>query len=44
MTCDKCGYHPRESDKHTIVMNDGTEYSYDIIHVICYQCGYEWVE
>ena len=41
--CD-CGYQPRASDCHEVVMDDDTEYSYVILHVVCYSCGNEWVE
>ena len=34
--CD-CGYQPRNSDCHEVV-------EHDVVHVVCYQCGKEWVE
>lgn len=34
--CEKCGYYPRRKDRHVI-----DEVG---VHVICYKCGYEWVE
>ena len=33
----ECGYHPRVADTHWIA-------EYEVIHVICYKCGKEWVE
>lgn len=33
----ECGYHPRAADTHWIA-------EYEVIHVICYKCGKEWVE
>ena len=42
--CDHCGYHPQLRDRNRVKMNAGTEYEYEIIHVICYNCGKEWVE
>lgn len=32
-----CGYSPRQSDKFWIE-------EYQVMHVICYSCGHEWVE
>ena len=41
----KCGYRPRKSDAYEVKMNEGLpEYEYIILHVICYNCGSEWVE
>lgn len=37
MQCDKCGYRPRLADSHYIV-------EHKVLHVICYDCGNEWVE
>ena len=48
MKCDVCGYHPRMKDAHNLTI--GTNFSndcdetQDIVHVICYNCGHEWVE
>lgn len=40
-----CGYRPRREDVHIVKMNeDAGEYEYTILHVICYNCGKEWVE
>ena len=33
----ECGYQPRRTDALLIA-------EYDVIHVICYKCGKEWVE
>lgn len=33
----ECGYRIRSTDRHEVM-------DYDVIHVICYQCGKEWVE
>ena len=33
----ECGYQPRRTDTHWIA-------DYEVIHVICYKCGKEWVE
>lgn len=33
----ECGYRPRRMDALWIA-------EYDVIHVICYKCGKEWVE
>ena len=42
--CEHCGYHPRSGDRHRVIMHEGTEDAYAIMHVICYSCGKEWVE
>lgn len=36
MTC-SCGYRPRREDVHFIE-------EHQVIHVICYGCGKEWIE
>ncbi len=36
-SCSQCGYRPRSTDKMYIE-------EHDVTHVICYQCGREWVE
>ena len=35
--CEHCGYRIRATDRHEVM-------DYDVVHVICYQCGTEWVE
>ena len=37
--CDVCGYRPRMKDGFNVKLEDQ-----EIIHVICYNCGHEWVE
>lgn len=37
MKCDLCGYRPRRADANHIEQ-------FDVEHVRCYNCGYEWVE
>jgi len=37
MNACECGYHPRESDSLWIP-------EYKVLHVVCYECGAEWVE
>jgi len=44
MICDVCGYHPRLKDAHNVLMHEGRPDEFEIIHVICYNCGHEWVE
>lgn len=33
----ECGYRPRRTDTHWIA-------DYQVLHVICYNCGKEWVQ
>ena len=40
----ECGYHLKKSDCHEVVMHDGDPNPYVVLHVICYNCGKEWVE
>lgn len=35
--CDRCGYRPRRKDKFYVK-------EFECWHVICYECGYEYVE
>ena len=35
--CPDCGYHPQKRDRSYIE-------DYDVWHVVCYNCGKEWVE
>jgi len=35
--CELCGYRPRAKDAHWID-------EWEVLHVICYDCGHEWVE
>jgi DNA-directed RNA polymerase subunit RPC12/RpoP len=35
--CPGCGYRPRAEDMFEVV-------DYQVMHVICYRCGHEWVE
>jgi predicted nucleic-acid-binding Zn-ribbon protein len=46
--CDKCGYRPRATDQYEVTFdNTSKKNGVDeiiVLHVICYQCGYEWVE
>ena len=45
--CEKCGYRPRAGDRHEVIFDDTTRErvaTESVLHVICYQCGYEWVE
>ena len=35
--CEKCGFRPRWSDTNMIP-------EHGVTHVICYECGHEWVE
>lgn len=44
MDCDHCGYRPRTRDCFTIKMNESEADEYSVVHVICYNCGQEWVE
>ncbi len=37
MKCEHCGYRPRVAD--TIFIEE-----HQVFHVICYDCGKEWVE
>lgn len=37
MICEKCSYRPRREDVAQII-------DYNVLHVRCYNCGYEWVE
>ena len=44
--CD-CGYQPRNSDCHEMVVESRVGSQVDdiiVLHVICYSCGAEWVE
>jgi hypothetical protein len=44
--CD-CGYRPRKSDCHEMVVESHLDSGVDevvVLHVICYKCGKEWVE
>lgn len=42
----KCGYRPRKSDasKVEVGIDSETGESTYVLHVICYDCGSEWVE
>jgi len=40
----ECGYQPRNSDCHEVVVNEGDPEPIYVLHVICYSCGKEWVE
>jgi DNA-directed RNA polymerase subunit M/transcription elongation factor TFIIS len=46
--CDRCGYRPRTSDAQEIEVSipdsDDEEELQTIVHVVCYNCGHEWVE
>ena len=46
--CDRCGYRPRRSDAQVVEVSipgqDGEEELHKVVHVICYDCGHEWVE
>lgn len=45
--CDRCGYRPRAGDRYEVTFDNTTKDGVDeisVLHVICYQCGYEWVE
>ena len=45
--CDTCGYHPRNSDTNLVdtqSVQDGKTITIQVLHVICYGCGNEWVE
>jgi len=37
LVCDGCGYAPRIAD--TVFIPE-----FEVLHVICYGCGREWVE
>lgn len=42
----ECGYHPRKSDCHEVIVavDSETNKATVVLHVICYACGAEWVE
>lgn len=46
--CDKCGYRPRLEDAHFVEVEGRFSSSENevqtLCHVICYDCGHEWVE
>lgn len=50
--CETCGYHPRNSDTNLVDVQQGWSSDDDgykpiiiqVLHVICYGCGNEWVE
>ena len=46
--CETCGYHPRNSDTNLVdvrsVQPDDKAITIQVLHVICYGCGNEWVE
>jgi hypothetical protein len=45
--CETCGYHPRDEDCNVVDIGtdaDGEPQIPNVLHVICYQCGSEWVE
>lgn len=35
--CPRCGYRPQKRDRSFIE-------EYDVWHIVCYNCGKEWVE
>jgi hypothetical protein len=41
--CEICGYRPRAGDRRRVEVASGDEYVW-VTHVICYDCGAEWVE
>ena len=45
--CDKCGYRPKVGDRYEVTFDNTTREGVDeikVLHVICYNCGAEWVE
>lgn len=46
--CDKCGYRPKVGDRYEVTFDNTSKKNgvdeIKVLHVICYQCGYEWVE
>ena len=45
--CETCGYHPRNSDTNLVDVqsaSDDKTITIQVLHVICYGCGNEWVE
>lgn len=42
--CDRCGYHPREGDRHEVLDVGLDQLDQVIEYVRCYNCGNEWVE
>lgn len=43
--CDRCGYRPRRKDCVSIEVTDPQDGAdKTVVHVICYNCGAEWVE